>query len=227
MPPFSETLARYVPLLTTGSLVHERGRNPADLSWYVPQGLGLGAPLVFRRWDDLDQVARRGDYYGFGARTGDPIRDAPSAETSGGVVYFHDELAPADLDVLMRILGMRIDESDFVVVCASADDPPEARYLDQIRIIHRAAVDELFGFRLDPRPTWPGEPLTVGELAHLFLALQRERWYEPGYAYSPRLRGTLSGDGDWAKESLAFGMMVENTSWCVYRLWSRPWLVTK
>ena len=48
-----------------------------------------------------------------------------------------------------------------------------------------------------------------------------------GYTFSGKLRGTLGGDGDWAKESLAFGFFVENTYWSVYRLWSRPWLVTK
>jgi hypothetical protein len=44
---------------------------------------------------------------------------------------------------------------------------------------------------------------------------------------SSELRGTLHGDGDWAKEKLAFGFMIENGSNGVYRVWSRPWLVTK
>ena len=35
------------------------------------------------------------------------------------------------------------------------------------------------------------------------------------------------GDGDWAKESLCFGLMVENGYQGVYRIWSRAWLVTK
>ena len=68
------------------------------------------------------------------------------------------------------------------------------------------------------------EPVTIGALVHRFIELQRERW---GTGFSSALRGTLGGDGDWAKESLAFGLMVENGYWGVYRLWSRPWLVTK
>jgi hypothetical protein len=37
----------------------------------------------------------------------------------------------------------------------------------------------------------------------------------------------MGGDADWAKESLAYGSMVENAYRGVYRLWSRTWLVTK
>jgi hypothetical protein len=171
-------------------------------------------------------VARRGDYYGFHCRTGDPIRDAPRAEASGGTVYFDNDVSPGALDALLRILGVMTEERNFIVVCASADNPSEARYLDQIRIMPAAALRDLFGFHADPKPTWPVTPITVGALAHLFLSLQRERWNDPRSAFA-QLRGTLGGDGDWAKESLAFGIMVENTSWRIYRLWSRPWLLTK
>ena len=37
----------------------------------------------------------------------------------------------------------------------------------------------------------------------------------------------FGGDGDWAKEELAFGCMVENVDLGIYRIWSRAWLVTK
>jgi hypothetical protein len=57
-----------------------------------------------------------------------------------------------------------------------------------------------------------------------FIAAERERW---GTGMSSALRGTFGGDGDWAKESLCFGLMVENPYYGVYRVWSRAWLVTK
>ena len=41
-----------------------------------------------------------------------------------------------------------------------------------------------------------------------------------------RLRGLFGGDGDFAREELAFGFMVENDYHHVYRIWSRAWLVT-
>jgi hypothetical protein len=31
----------------------------------------------------------------------------------------------------------------------------------------------------------------------------------------------------WAKETLGFGLMVENAYQGVYRVWSRPWLMAK
>jgi hypothetical protein len=34
-------------------------------------------------------------------------------------------------------------------------------------------------------------------------------------------------DGDWAKESLCFGFMMENEYHGICRIWTRAWLVTK
>jgi hypothetical protein len=59
-----------------------------------------------------------------------------------------------------------------------------------------------------------------------FLAEQNEKWC-PDDRFSHALSGTAGGDGDWAKEALVSGFMVQNSYWAVYRLWSRAWLVTK
>ena len=59
-----------------------------------------------------------------------------------------------------------------------------------------------------------------------FVAAQKLKWND-NYTFSGKLRGAAGGDGDWAKESLAFRFHVENCYWGVYRMWSRPWLVTK
>lgn len=37
----------------------------------------------------------------------------------------------------------------------------------------------------------------------------------------------FGGDGEWARESLAFGFLVENQYHSIYRIWTRAWLVTK
>ena len=65
------------------------------------------------------------------------------------------------------------------------------------------------------------QKLTLQEAINTFLADQQER-YRPG-----DLDGCLGGDGDWAKERLAFGFMVENAYWGIWRVWSRAWLITK
>ena len=72
-------------------------------------------------------------------------------------------------------------------------------------------------------------PATVlrGESRVPLVEKQRQKWNDPDYAYSSQLAGTMGGDGDWAKESLAFGFLMENQYWQVMRIWSRAWLVTK
>jgi hypothetical protein len=220
MRPFAEQLAAFVPLITGGEPAAEPSIDPRDFAFFLPHGMGLAAPMVVRPWDGLDALAGRGSYYGFDTRTGDPIKDAPSTEPTGGVAYFDEDITAADFETLMAVFGARTRETSYFVACGSSSNPPEDHYLDQIRTMSPSAL-ALFRFKVDPRPAWPGTPLSIGELAHLFLKLQRERWSRSD------LRGTLGGDDDWAKERLSFGFMVENASFAMYRFWSRPWLITK
>ena len=37
----------------------------------------------------------------------------------------------------------------------------------------------------------------------------------------------MGGDGDMADEVLAFGFMVENSYYGIYRIWGRAWLIKK
>lgn len=68
------------------------------------------------------------------------------------------------------------------------------------------------------------QPFTVGELVWRFIEDQQQHY---GSGYSRELEVVMGGDGDWAKETLAFGFMVENEYQSVCRVWSRAWLVTK
>ena len=224
MRPFSETLAELIPMLPADWPGRALPVMPGDLTGFMPQGLGLAAPLVLRPWDNLEALAARRDYYGFDRPDGHPMRSAPSTEPAGGLVYFDHDVPPEDLNAVLRVIGVRDAETDFVVFAATAEDAVAERYPDQIRIMTVAALSGVFGATREGGVPRPDEPITIGALMHRFVELQRERW---GTGYSAELSGTLGGDGDWAKESLAFGLMVENTYWGVYRLWSRPWLVTK
>jgi hypothetical protein len=70
----------------------------------------------------------------------------------------------------------------------------------------------------------PPQNSTLGDALWAFIQHQQEAL---GNGYSHKLEGMLGGDGDWARETLAFGFMVENAYQGVYRIWSRAWLVTK
>jgi hypothetical protein len=196
---------------------------PGDLTKYAPIGLGLRAPAVMQPWDDLNAVVARGSFYGSAERTGDPFEDAPVNDAAGGCVYFDSGTDPAGLAALLTILDVQSGSTAYAVYAAESANPPRDRYLAQIRIINFDAMD-LFGARPDPGDVFTPQPLDVGQLINAFIDAQQNRW---GRGMSSELRGTLDGDGDWAKEKLAFGFLIENGSNGVYRLWSRPWLVTK
>jgi hypothetical protein len=196
---------------------------PGDLSKFAPVGLGMATPLVLRPWDKLEDLTARGDFYGANARTGDPFRDGPVNEAAGGTVYFDGDAESAGVASLLALLEVRTDLTRYALYAAESANPREDRYLAQIRIVDFGAMN-LFGAVPGPGDEPWEQGLSVAQLIDAFIEAQRERW---GRGMSLALSGTLGGDGDWAKEKLAFGFMVENSYNGVYRLWSRPWLVTK
>ena len=198
--------------------------QPGDMSIIVPPGLGLAGPFPIRPWDD-PLTANPGQYYGFQQRTGHPLLDAPTNTASGGVVYFDDGCEEQDLRALCRLLSVHDKEKKYAAFLEESSDPLKDRFLVQLKIVSRFALKYLFG-ALDEKQydEFPDQPLTVGELLTAFVRDQEQQW---GRGMSSELSGSMGGDGDWAKESLAFGLLVENDYHVVYRLWSRAWLVTK
>ena len=198
---------------------------PGDFSKYVPHGMGLAGPLIVRPWDDPLAALTRPNYYGFDPLQSDPVRAAPSQYAGGGIIYF-DARSPWDqLQAALTLMEVRLYERDYAVLEGSATDTVAERYLDQVRIVSKGALGEIFGAGKEVAEI-PNQPIDLGEYIQQFLSDQSAKWHgqtEP----ADSLRGTAGGDGDWAKERLAFGFMVENGYWAIYRLWSRAWLITK
>jgi hypothetical protein len=195
---------------------------PGDLTRTLPQGLGLDVPIMITPYG----IGPDQGFYGLDRPSGDPFHAAPTQEPCGGTLYFDDGVQIEHLSAALGVIGVHMPRQDYAVFGAIADDPIAQRYLHQVRIISKTALAHFF--QADPEASaLPEQPLTLGAYIESFVGFQRATWNDPNYAYSGQLAGTLGGDGDWAKESLAFGFFVENTSWGVYRLWSRPWLVTK
>ncbi|MFO0917890.1 MAG: hypothetical protein U0872_06185 [Planctomycetaceae bacterium] len=197
--------------------------QPGDMSLFVPPGLGLAGPFPLRPWDDL--TTNPAQYYGFQQRTGHPLLDAPTNTACGGVVYFDDDREPADLAALCRLLAVNSSAKDYAVFLTESDNPQQDRYLVQLKIVSKFSLTYLFR-ALDEQEAaaFAEQLLTVGELLTAFIQDQQEQW---GSGMSSELSGCMGGDGDWAKESLSFGFLVENDYHGVYRIWSRAWLVTK
>lgn len=195
------------------------GRRPGDLQSFVPQGFGLGAPLVITPYGGPPQ----GGYYGFHEAQAHPFLNAPATESAGGTLYFDDNASTETLTTALQLMGVyRTD--DYVAFAASSAEPVTDRYLDQLRLVSRAALSSLFRASATEPP--PKQTLNIVDGVTAFVTAQKAKWNDH-YAFSAKLAGLAGGDGDWAKESLAFGFHVENSYWGVYRVWSRAWLVTK
>jgi hypothetical protein len=184
--------------------------QPGDLRLFAPSGIA-----------DLDlRAGARPAHDALGGRPGDPVRAAPLTEPAGGAVYIQGQPAAADLAGLMRLLRVDAAAADYAAFLARAVDPLEDRYLTQLRLIRVPALIGVYQ-ALSPDETrlFPDQRLTIGELVPAFIADERQRWdarpiqptAEPGEARVQR--------------ALAFGFLVENAHYGVYRIWSRVWLL--
>lgn len=202
--------------------------DPADMNLAVPQGYGFAGPLILRPWDkDLGAAMQAQSVYGLRAQSGHPVLNAPLTNATGGVVYFDDHRDSERLGQLLWMLGLYDGLNDAAVFCAGADDPLKERYLHQIRIVPRGALRSLFAAQDAEVPPKREPAVTFSAIIRAFVAREHDYWNHPEYTYSPALSGLAGGDGDWAKEALAFGIWAENPESAIYRVWSRAWLVTK
>lgn len=194
-----------------------KGLLPGDLKQFAPDGLGLAAPMIVLPYGRMAEP----DFYGWHERVFDPFCGAPRNDAGGGVLYFDAYGDTGPLATALGLMGMVHDTpiSEFVAFEAEAADPPVERYLRQVRIMPRKTL-AIFG--ADEPPLKPAPAATLKDAIAAFVEAERTYWYE-----TASLSGTLGGDGDWAKEYLGFGFMVENNWHRIYRLWSRPYLVTK
>ncbi len=95
-----------------------------------------------------------------------------------------------------------------------------------MRLVDRFGLKYLFGV-IDKHgyDTFPEQPLSLPDFLWAFI-IDQVRRYGTGFT-NDELAGTFGGDGYFSRESLAFGLMIENSYHKVYRIWSRAWLVTK
>jgi hypothetical protein len=126
---------------------------------------------------------------------------------------------------MFRLMGVPVARTEYVAFQTNAPEPVEERYFDHMKLVSHAALKAVFKLPEEIIP--PEQTLTMGEALTGFVAAQSEKWGHPHYAFSPKIQGLFGGDGDWAKEALAFGFHAENSYWGICRIWSRAWLVTK
>jgi len=192
---------------------HRLKVQPGDLSMFVPTGNGV---------------------YGYQKHQDDPFASAPLQEACGGVACFDNHIAKADFEVLVRVMSdwpaKAVEPSKgFAVFTAESRQPGTEHYLAQMRIVSKFGLRFMFDAITNAEyDNFPEQELTVAEVLWSFIEHERERWGTEFCQDRERgLQGLFGGDGNFAREELAFGFMVENCYHGVYRLWSRAWLVTK
>mgnify|MGYP001560382470 CR=1 FL=1 len=194
---------------------HKLDIQPGDLSQSPPNGNGV---------------------YGYQNRSGEnPIKNAPSQEPSGGVIYFDNNITKEDFTAFLRIMDIKgaygngSANNEYAVFAAESDNPGKDKYLTQIRIVSKFGLRFMFGALTDAEyDKFPEQGMNVVDALWTFIEHEKKRW---GTSFTQDgkngLRGLFGGDGDFAREELAFGFMVENQYHNVCRIWSRAWLVTK
>ncbi|MFZ0718849.1 hypothetical protein [Mycobacterium sp.] len=182
----------------------------AKVPHYYPMGFGDGENL----WGP--------QIYDWQPHVGDPMINAPRTNDRGGVVYFGEEHSPEAvaqrLSVLFDVLDVQARRRDYTVVWKDYEYPRRDGLVTCLRVITRDALEK---FDRDAAASVPDQFLEAGELVLSFVLEESRRLSDAV------LTGVLGGDGDWAYEQLAFGIMMENVHYQVYRIWSRLWLLTK
>jgi hypothetical protein len=185
--------------------------RPGDLQRFASSGLV-----------DLDLRAGHVPIHaGHRDRPADPLRAAPLTEPSGGAAYIQGNPTPADLAALMRLLRVDAAAADYAAFLVRAADPLEERFLTQLRLIRVPALVGIYQ-ALSPDETrlFPDQRMTIGELVPAFITDERQRW-----SVRPVQPATTDPDEPRIQQALAFGFMVENAHYGVYRIWSRVWLL--
>lgn len=185
------------------------------------------------RADDLSQFTPGGEgLYGFSPQTiPSPFLGAPATAAHGGVVYFDNDITRQDFEAMMRALGVtrRGDKPirDFGHFHAESKNPGKEGYLTQVRTVSRFGLQYLFrSLNEKAYESFPLQDLDLVTSFWLFIEAEKQRW-GTFFGDSPELAGKFGGDGNYSREELCFGFMVENDYYRVYRIWSRAQLVTK
>jgi hypothetical protein len=196
--------------------------QPGDLRRFAPMGRGRIGPVP-PDLDDSGAAPGNPDLFSLTAHHSHPLLDAPITEPTGGTLYLDGEPDAADLAAALRLLGVPADATDYAAFVSHAKQPAEDRYLAQLRIVRRVALAALYDALSEAElRSFQRQPLSVGALIGKFIETEQQHW---GTGLSPKLSKRFGNPGQRFRATLAFGLMIENAFYGVYRLWSRAWLL--
>lgn len=179
--------------------------QPGDLSKFTPYGNGV---------------------YGYQRNSLEPIKGDPPQEETGGLVYFGNDVRKKDFEGFLRMIDVGTKDKNYAAFVQESSNPIEDRYFKQMRLISKFGLRFMFNAIEDIEyNSFKEQELSIEEALLEFMNAERERF---GTSFGdPRIEGKMGGDGNYAREELSFGFMIENAYYQIYRIWSRAWLVTK
>jgi len=194
---------------------------PGDLRRFAPMGRGRIGPVPA----DLGEFGLppgNPDLFSLTAHHSHPLLDAAMTEHSGGTLYLDGEPDAEDLAAALRLVGVPADATDYAAFLSDAKKPAGERYLRQLRIVRRVALAALYDVLSEAElRSFPRQPLMVGALIGKFIETEQQRWRT---GLSPTLGKRFGSLARRFRPKLAFGLMIENGFYGVYRVWSRAWL---
>lgn len=201
--------------------------EPGDVKAFTPMGFAAGPPMILRPWDRLEDLENQASYYAAQAHSFHPLHGAPTEEASGGCIYFDSDRDTDRMKSVFQAMGAALWSGDrnYAVFIAESETPRRDGFITHCKVLPFWALGHFY--QVNPvhlsEPPQP-QPMSVWGFLRGFIDCQQQRW---GIGMSQSLHGCMGGDGDWAKEALCFGFMMENQTHQVLRIWSRAQLVTK
>jgi len=176
---------------------------------------------------DLSKFAPYGNsVYGYQSNSLEPIRGDPPLEENAADVYFGNGVKREDFEGFLRMMKVRVENKDYAAFVQESSNPVEDRYFKQMRLISKFGLRFMFeALDNEEYDSFREQDLSIGEALWTFMDAEKGRF---GTSFgNPRIEGKMGGNGNFAREKLSFGFMLENEDNQVYRIWSRAWLVTK
>ena len=124
------------------------------------------------------------------------------------------------------MMNIKSEDKDYATFIQESSNPLLDKYFNQMRLVSKFGLRFMFNsMDNNEYDSFKEHDLSIKDNLLKFMETEREKF---GTSFGdPRIEGKMGGDGNYAREALSFGFMVENEYHKVYRIWSRAWLVTK
>ncbi len=155
-----------------------------------------------------------------------------AGKAAGDLIYFGEGDDEDDFYSAVYSLDIRSEEQTYAAIFTTFVEDQEVYgkredglyYLEQLRIICKPAMHQFYESFAEGCVE---QRVCVAEALWYFNLMEIHRYNPKNELYPYELHGVIGGDGDYEREQLAFGMLVENREEGIYRIWSRVYLCTK